>query len=239
MALSYLDDLSLPRTARVLEIGCGAGYLSVALAERGFTVEAIDHTQTMVDLTLQNAARTGNLSRINAHTGDVHKLSFANEAFSLVVALGVIPWLHDYKTALSEIVRILAPNGYAILTADNSLRATYLLDPMTFPPMAELRRVLKQKLEKAGLLTSIDYWKNAPPYRQHSPKEFDQTLAQTGLKVVKNTSVGFGPFTLCSHKLFSDGLAIKIQQKLQGYAHKGYPILRSSGSQYIVLAAKK
>ncbi len=238
-ALSYVDGLSLPKSTRVLEIGSGAGYLAVALAKRGFTVEAIDHTQAMVNLTIENAKRTGNLNRINAHTGDVHKLSYPNRSFDLIVALGVIPWLHDFKKALSEIVRVLSPNGHAILTVDNSLRATTLLDPITFPAIAELRRFLRYKLERAGLLTSMNCWKNAPPYRQHSPKKFDQTLVQCGMKVLKSTSVGFGPFTLCGYNLFPGESSIKIQQKLQGYADKGYPILRSSGSQYIVLATKR
>jgi ubiquinone/menaquinone biosynthesis C-methylase UbiE len=176
VALSYVDGLSLPRSTRVLEIGCGAGYLAVALAKRGFTVEAIDHTQVMVNLTMKHAKRTGNLDRINAHTGDAHKLNYPNGSFDLVVALGVVPWLYDLKKALSEIVRILAPNGYAILTADNSLRATTLFDPMTFPAMAELQRSLRYRLERAGLLTSRDCWKNAPPYRQHSPKNLIKTL---------------------------------------------------------------
>jgi hypothetical protein len=41
-----------------------------------------------------------------------------------------------------------------------------------------------------------------------------------------------------NHKLFSDHVEKKIQQKLQQYADAGVPIIRSSGTQNVVLARK-
>jgi ubiquinone/menaquinone biosynthesis C-methylase UbiE len=238
VALSYIDGLSLARTAHVLEIGCGAGFMTAALAKRGFAVEAIDHSQAMIDLTLEYARRTGINNRINACTGDIHDLSYGDQSFDLIVALGVIPWLHDFKKALAEITRVTASNGYVILTMDNALRATTLLDPLTFPPLAWIRLAIKRRLEKARLLTTWNPWINAPPYTQHSIKNFNRSVHEAGLMVVKSTSVGFGPFTFFGHRLFSNGVGIKIQQRLQEYADNGYPFLRSAGSQYIVLATK-
>jgi ubiquinone/menaquinone biosynthesis C-methylase UbiE len=229
----------LPRTARVLEIGCGAGLMTSALAKRGFVIDAIDHAQAMVDLTLEHARQKGILNQIRACTGDIHELSYESQSFDLIVALGVIPWLHDFKKALTEIIRVTKPRGYIVLTMDNALRATTLLDPKTFPPVAWVRWLVKRKLERAGLLSSYNPWVNAPPYSQHSPKEFNKSLCEAGLTVLKSTSVGFGPFTFFGHRLFSDTGGIKIHQKLQEYADSRYPFFRSTGSQYIVLATKK
>jgi 2-polyprenyl-3-methyl-5-hydroxy-6-metoxy-1,4-benzoquinol methylase len=239
VALSYIDGLSLPKSANVLEIGCGAGFITTALAKRGFAVEAIDHAQEMIDLTIEHARQMGIGHRINACTGDIHELSYGNQSFDLIVALGVIPWLHDSQKALTEITRTIAPGGYIVLSMDNVFRATTLLDPLTFPPLARIRIRVKRKLEKAGLLTPWNPWINAPPYRQHSIREFNKSLREAGLTIIKSTSVGFGPFTFFGHRLFSNGAGIKVQQKLQEYADNGYPILRSTGSQYIVLATKK
>ena len=239
VALSYIDGLSLPKSANVLEIGCGAGFMTTALAKRGFAVEAIDHSQEMIDLTIDRAKQMGIEHRINACKGDIHELSYGNQSFDLIVALGVIPWLHDSQKALNEITRTIASGGYIILSMDNILRATTLLDPYTFPPLARIRNQVKRKLEKAGLLTPWNPWINAPPYRQHSIKDFNQSLRNAGLIIMKSTCVGFGPFTFFGHRLFSNGVGIKINQKLQEYAERGYPILRSTGSQYIVLATKK
>jgi len=238
-ALRYVDGLLLPKTARVLEIGCGAGFMTAALAKRGFTIEAIDHAQGMVDLTLEHARQKGILSQISAYTGDIHELSYETQTFDLIIALGVIPWLHDFRKALTEIIRVAKPGGYVVLTMDNASRATTLLDPKTFPPVAHIRWLIKRKLERARLLSSYNPWVNAPPYSQHSPKEFNKSLCQAGLAVMKSSSVGFGPFTFFGHRLFSDGVGIKIHQKLQEYADSRYPFFRSTGSQYIVLATKQ
>jgi 2-polyprenyl-3-methyl-5-hydroxy-6-metoxy-1,4-benzoquinol methylase len=238
VALKYVDELSLPKTTRVLEIGCGAGLMTAALAKRGFLVEAIDHSQSMVDLTLEHAKQTGIVNQINVCTGDIHKLSYENRTFDLIIALGVIPWLHDFQKGLAEIARVITPCGHVILTMDNALRATTLFDPKTFPPAAWIRSSIRHKLVKAKLLSSWNPWINAPPYRQHSPKEFNRSLCKAGLTIMKSTSVGFGHFTFFGKRFFSNNVGIKIQQKLHQYANKEYPFFRSAGSQYIVLATK-
>lgn len=238
VALKYVDGLSLPKTARVLEIGCGAGLMTAALAKRGFLVEAIDHAQSMVDLTIEHAKQAGTVNQINVCTGDIHELSYENQTFDVIIALGVIPWLHDFQKGLAEIARVITPSGYIVLTMDNALRATTLFDPQTFPPVAWIRSSIRRNLVKARLLSSWNPWMNAPPYRQHSPKEFNRSLCEAGLTVMKSTSVGFGPFTFFGNRMFSDGVGIKIHQKLQQYANEEYPFFRSAGSQYIVLATK-
>jgi ubiquinone/menaquinone biosynthesis C-methylase UbiE len=237
-ALKFIDSLSLSRASHILEIGSGAGLMTLSLARRGFFVEAIDHSQAMVDLTLKSAKEEGLGNKINAHTGDVHNLTFEDDSFDLVVALGVIPWLHDSDKALDQIRRVTRPDGYAVLTMDNASRATVLLDPLTFPAIAQVRRIMRRRLERAGLLTVID-WGNAPPYRLYSPKEFRGKLRRAGLSILKSTSVGFGPFTFFGHRLFPEWVGIKIDQKLQSYADNKMRFLKSTGSQYIVLARKK
>ncbi len=102
VALKYIDELSLLKTTRVLEIGCGAGLMTAALAKRGFSVEAIDHSQSMVNLTIEHAKQTGISNQINVCTGDIHELSYENQTFDLIIALGVIPWLHDFQKGLAR-----------------------------------------------------------------------------------------------------------------------------------------
>lgn len=239
VALNYIDGLKLPRNIRVLEIGCGAGFMTCALANRGFKVEAIDHAQKMVDMTLERTKQMDISNQISVCTGDIHELTYVDQTFDLIVALGVTPWLHNFQKAMAEIARVLEPSGYIILTMDNAIRLTSLLDPLTFPATEHFRKVIRQKLEKIGLLNSWNPWINAPPYSQYSPREFNRSLGIAGLTVIKSTSVGFGPFTFFGHRFCSSVLEIKINQKMQEYADKEYPIFRSTGSQYIVIATKK
>jgi len=239
VALKYVESLSLPKTSKVLEIGCGAGLMTLALAKRGFLVEAIDHSQVMVDLTVQIVKQNRLEKSINVHAGDIHELSYENESFDLVIALGVVPWLRDVNKALHEILRVTKRSGFVVLTADNVTRASTLFDPLTFPVVAQVRRKVRRKLEEAKLLTLVNLWVNTPTYQRHSPRKFNKMLNEVGLNIIKSTSVGFGPFTFLGYPLFSDQTGIKINQKLQNYADRGYPFLRSIGSQYIVLATKR
>ena len=41
-AQAWIADLQLPASSSVLEVGCGAGFLSVALAQRGLAVTAVE-----------------------------------------------------------------------------------------------------------------------------------------------------------------------------------------------------
>jgi ubiquinone/menaquinone biosynthesis C-methylase UbiE len=239
VALNYVDSLHLPKTARVLEIGCGAGLMTMELAKRGFSVEAFDSAQSMINLTLQLATQTGLMSNINAHIGDAHNLLYEKESFDLIIALGVIPWLCDFEKALQEMQRVTRRGGYIIVSMDNANRATTLLDPSTFPAIATVVGIIKRKLQKAGLLSSVNLWINAPTYRRHSQRHFIRSLNKAGLTLIKNSSVGFGPFTFFNHIMFPESIGKKINHKLQEYADKNYPFLRSTGSQFIVLATKK
>jgi 2-polyprenyl-3-methyl-5-hydroxy-6-metoxy-1,4-benzoquinol methylase len=230
-ALRYVDELSLPKTARVLEIGCGAGFLAIALARRGFAVEAVDHAPAMVELTRKHAKETGMDSLIQTAIEDVHQLSFEDESFDLIIALGVINWLHDLKKALAEITRVLKPSGYAVL---NSARAHALLNPLAIPQFESILERGKRELDRAVTHNPG----NIAPSHMYLPKEINQYLYDASLTIIKSTNVGFGPFRILNHDMFPYQVGVRIQQKLQQYADRGYPILRSAGGQYIVLARK-
>src|SRR2546425_10052948 len=58
-ALAWIDELALVPGSHVLEVGCGAGFLSVELAQRGLRVHAIDSAQAMVEVARQYAAESG------------------------------------------------------------------------------------------------------------------------------------------------------------------------------------
>src|ERR1700747_3849215 len=59
VALSLVDKLALPAGSRVLEVGCAHGLTTVALAERGFSVEAVDAVPEMISAARVRAEETG------------------------------------------------------------------------------------------------------------------------------------------------------------------------------------
>jgi len=63
-ALAWIRRLGLRKEARILEVGCGAGLMSVELAIDGYTVDAMDATSSMLHITQKNARLQGVKNRI-------------------------------------------------------------------------------------------------------------------------------------------------------------------------------
>lgn len=128
--------------------------MAAALAERGLRVRATDAVPAMVDLARRHAVETGVSDRIELETADVHELPFDEATFDLVVALGVIPWLHSPYDAINEMARVTRVGGYVILTSDNRKRLNYGLDPRFNPRLAGVREAAKRVFRRLNRLAT-------------------------------------------------------------------------------------
>lgn len=235
--LAWIDSLSLAPGARVLEIGCGAGHLAVALAQRGLCVHAIDSATAMVDLTRQHAAESGVTETLRVETGDTSSLRFADESFDLVLAIGVIPWLQWPELAVQEMARVVRSGGYVILTADNWARLTHLLDPgfWLMPVISPLKQRIRDTVERI----EVRRW---PPdeisatFHRHGT--IDRMLSRRGLVKVRGITIGFGPFRFLGRPVIPESWGIPLHYQLQRLADRDMPIMRSTGAQYLVLAMR-
>jgi ubiquinone/menaquinone biosynthesis C-methylase UbiE len=219
----------------VLEVGTGAGLTAVSLARRGYQVAAVDATAAMTETARRHADEAAVSSRLHVSLGDAHLLPFASGAFSLVVALGVVPWLHSPEQAAREMARVLAPGGHVVVNADNRARLTDLLDPLRTPAAGRLRRAAK------SALATTTGWRpghHGAPATFHRRAEFDRIVAAAGLERVAGATFGFGPFTLLGRRLLPDPVGVRVNASLQGLADRGVPGLRSVGVQYLVVARK-
>ncbi len=235
LALEWVDRLGLPDGAPVLEVGAGAGLTAVALAERGYQVTAVDTTAAMVDTARRRAAQAAVSSQLRLALGDAHRLPFADGAFRLVVALGVIPWLHFPERAAQEIERVLTPGGYLVVSADNRARLTDLLDPRHNPAAAPLRRAAKSALAASGRWRTRDH---GVPATFHRRGELDRILVAAGLEPVAGATFGFGPFTLLGRRVLPDPVGVRVDASLQSLADRDMPGLRAAGAQHLVVARK-
>ena len=136
--------------------------------------------------------------------------------------------------ALREIYRVLVPGGYTIINGDNRYRLNHLLDPAHMPALAGLKEKLKRLLEKRGLRKPS----NEPRCYMYTIKEFNHALASVGLAAIKYSMIGFGPFSFLKYQLFPDSAGVRLYHFLQRFADRGYAVLRSTGSQFLVLAIK-
>jgi SAM-dependent methyltransferase len=233
MVLAMARRLSLPVEWPVLEIGCGAGYTSVALAENGYTVHAVDSVDAMITQTRQHAEEARVSNRVITSIRDVHDLGFPDEMFSLVLKVGVAPWVHSLDKAMRETARVLRPGGYLIATADNWWRLHFWLDPRYFPPFGPIRRGVRSLMELVGLIGP-----KPPSACLHTIKEFDSYIAAAGLQKVEGRTVGFGPFSFLGRQILPNSYGNRLHHWLQSQADRGVPVIRNAGSHYVVLARK-
>jgi ubiquinone/menaquinone biosynthesis C-methylase UbiE len=230
--LAWVDGLMLPAGSRILEVGCGAGFTTIALAQRGFFVEAQDVASNMVEQTSVHAEQAGVAARVKASVGKVHRLAFPDGAFPLVLAIGVIPWVDAPDVAIRELARVVEPGGYLLFTVDNRWRLHYLLNPSRTPFFEPVRWAIRNLSTAAGL------GPRGSLNRQHSIRQTNAFLRAAGLEKVRTKTLGFGPFRFFHFRLFSDSRGIKLHETLQGWADRGVPVIRSMGGQYLVLAQK-
>jgi UDP-2-acetamido-3-amino-2,3-dideoxy-glucuronate N-acetyltransferase len=233
-AVAWIDALRLPREARILDVGCGAGHAAIALTRRGFHVDAIDPVVAMVELARRNADEAGQGDAVQVRLGDIHALDAEPEYYDLVIALGVVPWLHSPAKALNEVARVLKPGGHAIVTCDNRHGLVYLIDPMRGAWFEPARRMVTTILRRSGLRRTPPH---GPRAQFHRRRELDAFLSQAGLQKVSWRTQGFGPFTLLGHGL-PDSIGHPLLRQLQRLADRGVPGLRAGGSGYMVLAQK-
>ncbi|GAP97213.1 class I SAM-dependent methyltransferase [Leptolyngbya sp. NIES-2104] len=96
----------------VLDAGCGTGYLSRQLAQKGAIVTGIDLSSEMIALAQQKSAG----SSIDFHQDSCSELrTLPDEDFDLLVSNYVLMDLPDLEEAIQAFYRVLKPGGVAVL----------------------------------------------------------------------------------------------------------------------------
>jgi ubiquinone/menaquinone biosynthesis C-methylase UbiE len=114
-ARPFVLDMCEPiKGKRIFDLGCGEGYVSRQLVNRGAnSVVAIDISEKMID-----AAKSIESENITYLVGDARSMAhFENNAFDTVLAMFLFNYLNVEETAQTtkEIYRILKPGGSFIM----------------------------------------------------------------------------------------------------------------------------
>ena len=105
---------TVPRSAQALDIGCGAGHLSFALAPHVARVLALDPSQSMLAAVSQGAAARG-LAGIETRQANAEWLPCTDCSFHLVGTRYSAHHWTRLEAAVREIARVLAPGGHALV----------------------------------------------------------------------------------------------------------------------------
>ncbi|MGH8327659.1 MAG: class I SAM-dependent methyltransferase, partial [Steroidobacteraceae bacterium] len=109
-----LVSQAMPTAAQALDIGCGAGHLSFALAPYVGRMTAFDPSPSMLAAVSQ-AAVAKDLSQIETHPGNAESLPFAESSFHLVCTRYSAHHWTRLEEAAREIARVVAPGGHALV----------------------------------------------------------------------------------------------------------------------------
>ncbi len=123
---------------RLLDVGCGMGFV-IGLALPHFdSVDGIDITPAMLE-------RVPKSPKVHVQVAPVEALPYGDASFDVVTAYGVLHHLHELAPAFAEIRRVLKPGG--LFYADESPNYDCLTALRELPLSGGLGPVLRQQAE--------------------------------------------------------------------------------------------
>ncbi len=114
--LAFLQDEK--PDARVLDIGCGDGWLSLKAAERGLEVWGIDSSKTAIERARRESQRRGLSDRVEFSVGNALELAYEDDFFDAMLDRGLFHHILPENRSLyfDNILRVLKPRSYIYLS---------------------------------------------------------------------------------------------------------------------------
>ncbi|WP_256941311.1 class I SAM-dependent methyltransferase [Bacillus sp. EAC] len=111
----YANEIStlVENGASILEVAPGPGYLSIELAKKGFNVTGVELSQDFVVIE-KNNAKEANVS-VDFKEGNASNLPCEDNSFDFIVCSAAFKNFKDPVKALSEMYRVLKPDGKALV----------------------------------------------------------------------------------------------------------------------------
>src|SRR4051812_16049188 len=103
------------RGERVLDLACGTGNAAIEAARAGAHVTGLDAAARLIEVAEARAAAAG--VDVAFVVGDAQELPFDDGAFDCVLSVFGVIFVPEPARAMSEIVRVLAPGGRALVSA--------------------------------------------------------------------------------------------------------------------------
>jgi SAM-dependent methyltransferase len=147
--ISLLPDVA---GKRVLDVGCGSGPLSAWLVHRGADVVGFDISPSMVGLAQKRGLRNATF-----HVADLAEpLRFLeNTSFDIAVASLVLHYLRDWVAPLTELRRVLRPEGVLVLSTHHPARDIELSTTGNYLAT----ELLTDRWKKGGQEFEVRFWR--------------------------------------------------------------------------------
>ena len=158
---TLLDAIEIPPGISVLDVGCGPGYVSGVLAERGAIPTGLDFSAEMIAI----ARRM--FPRLEFREGDAQNLPFADASFDRVVANFALLHLSSPEKASAEACRVLKRGGKFGFTTWAAKKENVFVQ-------------LVDDAIQAHADLDVDLPPGPPYYLYESPEEFHAALQRSG-----------------------------------------------------------
>lgn len=109
LIFGLLGKYKIGKNSKILDYGCGSGFLAGILQERGYDTSGVDVSPEAIEFGKDKGIK--NLSIVSGV-----KTNYPDASFDLVLAMDVIEHVEDDYLVMMELARILKPDGLAIIT---------------------------------------------------------------------------------------------------------------------------
>jgi 2-polyprenyl-6-hydroxyphenyl methylase / 3-demethylubiquinone-9 3-methyltransferase len=112
-----------PDQCRILDAGCGGGFLTMSLSEGGYQCTGVDISRGVVD-----AARSRDVREsCQWMVSPIEKMPFTEAQFDVVCMMDVLEHVADFQIALGEGLRVLKKDGTLLVHTFNRTWLAWLL----------------------------------------------------------------------------------------------------------------
>jgi 2-polyprenyl-6-hydroxyphenyl methylase/3-demethylubiquinone-9 3-methyltransferase len=108
----------------VLDLGCGGGFVAEELARRGAHVTGLDPSAPLLNVARNHAAKSS--LKIDYKLGSGEKIPADDASFDVVVCVDVLEHVEDLEQVLSEVRRVLKPDGWFVYDTINRTVFSFL-----------------------------------------------------------------------------------------------------------------
>ncbi len=160
VAARFQEAMGSAGSGTVLDVACGPGVVTAALAGKAQAVTAFDATPAMLEKARKRCAEAG-LQNVQFKQGNAESLPFDSGAFDGVVTRLAIHHFPDPKRVLKEIFRVLRPGGTVVI--------------------ADV--VASEDAKEADLQNAIEIIRDPSHIRMLSASKLDALIVDTGFEI--------------------------------------------------------
>lgn len=177
LRLQFIQQFVSIEGKQVLDVGCGGGILTEALAQSGSEALGIDLSHDLIDIAELHALETG--TRVNYQKIAVEKLAEQQpESFDFVTCMEMLEHVPDAGSIVNACAKLVKPDGMVFFSTLNRKPKAFLL-----------------------AIVAAEYLLNMVPKGTHEfktfikPSELCKTARSTGLELQGMVGIEYNPIT--------------------------------------------